>query len=286
MPEVFPGSSTLVQGSFRGSLILIGPPGTGKSIFCKQFLGNAAEGGGLAVYVCIEEPARKVRDDLALLGFDVARREKTGLLKIVELHSIISGTEAHRREIGISGWIKGHQKEEPLAEVHRALEALVVGVDRPTLVLDSLSTIFLERDEKAILKLIQDLLATLNSLDALSLFSLTLGSQDERTVNVLRSLFDGVLELKVEEIDGGTRRMLRVFSLKGVKHRADWVRFSISDKGVSIEEPLKARCAWCSEPLGNEPLSLEIGGEVMYFDRRDCLVTYRKLKSVHGDVFR
>ncbi len=286
MPEVFPGASTLVQGSFRGSLILIGPPGTGKSIFCKQFLGNAAERGSLAVYASTEESVDKVRDDLALLGFDVAQRQRTGFLKIVALRSIISGTEAHKREIGISGWIKGHQKEETLAGVRRALEASIIGVDRPTLVVDSLSTMFLERDETPVLKLVQDLLATLKSLDALSLFSLNLGSHDDRTVNVLRSLFDGVLEIKVEEIEGGTERRLRVFSLKGVNHSADWVRFSISDRGVSIEGPLKASCAWCSQPLGHEPLSLEIGGEVMYFDRRECLVTYRKLKSVHGDVFR
>ncbi len=45
-------------------------------------------------------------------------------------------------------------------------------------------------------------------------------------------------------------------------------------------------CAMCSKPVGAQPFTFEVSGEMLHFDSRDCLITYRKLKGVHGDVFR
>jgi adenylate cyclase len=52
------------------------------------------------------------------------------------------------------------------------------------------------------------------------------------------------------------------------------------------EEPLKARCAWCSKPILGESLRYETAGETMLFDSRECLTTYKKLRSVYGESFR
>lgn len=45
------------------------------------------------------------------------------------------------------------------------------------------------------------------------------------------------------------------------------------------------RCAWCAKPILVEPIEHQTLGEVMYFDTRNCLTTYRKLHSVYGDTF-
>lgn len=45
------------------------------------------------------------------------------------------------------------------------------------------------------------------------------------------------------------------------------------------------RCTWCSRLLGIEKIPYEVSGEVLYFDTKDCLVIYRKLKGVYGEMF-
>ncbi len=286
LPDVLPGSAALIQGSFRGSLILIGSPGSGKSVYCKQFLCNAVESGDSGVYFSTGESVAKVEEGMALLGFDVDRFLKSGLLHLVDLQPTVGDRPTRHKRSGISGWLRGPDDIQPSLNVEGVIEEALTGLSKPAVVLDSLTTLLLRSSESELLKLVQSLLARSKRVSAFSIFSLTSGNYSEHFVNVLRSLFDGVLELKVDESSGGLKRLLRVFSLKGTQHTTDWVRFSISDRGITIEEQLKTRCAMCSRPLGAELFTFEVSGEMLHFDSRDCLITYRKLKGVHGDIFR
>ncbi len=244
------------------------------------------EAGDPGVYASADEAVSKVEEGMALLGFDVAKLLKGWRLRIVDLQPIIAEKVGEKSQIGIKGWLRGPSRKEPLQGVSRAVEDSVIGLAKPALVLDSLTTLLLRSSEEDVLHLVQGLLARLRLVDAFSIFSITSGNYSERFGNVLRSFFDGVLELKLDESSGGLKRLLRVFSLKGAHHSLDWVRFSVSDRGMVVEEPLKARCSWCSRPIGAVPVTYEISGELLYFDTKDCLITYRKLKSVHGDIFR
>lgn len=56
------------------------------------------------------------------------------------------------------------------------------------------------------------------------------------------------------------------------------------EQGVVSAPQMK--CAWCSKPIVGEPIVYEAVGGPLRFDTRDCLTTYRKIQSVHGDAFR
>ncbi len=282
--EAFPGASALVQGPFRGSLILIGPPGSGKSIFCKQFLCGLLEAGDHGVYASTGENAGKVEEGMALLGFNTARFRSSGLLHIIDLHSIPS-EKRREKQLGISGWLKGPHGTHYALEVERAMEDAVVDLAKPGVVLDSLGTMLLHSSEAELLQLVESLLARLKLSGAFPLFSLASGNYSDQFSNTVRSLFDGVLEMKVDESSGSMRRLLRVFSLKGTPHKSDWLSFSIANEGLAMEEPLETRCALCSKPVGSQPIKYEMSGQTVYFDNRECFANYRKLKSVYGDAF-
>lgn len=280
--ENLPGSSVLIQGPFYGSLVLIGPPGSGKSVYCQQFLGGAVESGSPGVYAFTDDPLARVQEGLALLGFDVDRLAKSGGLRFLDLRSV---TEEKPDQIGIRGWLKGPSGKHPLAEVANRIEGSLANLDRPILVVDTMTTLLLRSGEEEFLRFLEALLAQLKTAAVMSLFSLTPSGHSEKATSLIRSLFDGVLELKLDESTGSMRRLLRVFSLKGTPHKSDWLSFSISNEGLTVEEPLQARCALCSRPIGIEPIKYEVSGQVMYFDSRECFTNYRKLKSVYGDTF-
>ena len=71
--------------------------------------------------------------------------------------------------------------------------------------------------------------------------------------------------------------------LKNVTAPTEVFRMSMPWEGSKAQG---ARCFWCSKPILGEPLVYETTGGKLLFDSRDCLTTYRKLQSVHGDAFR
>ena len=282
--EALPGSNVLIQGAFQGSLVLIGPPGSGKSIYCKQFLGRAVEQDNTGIYAITDSSTTRVQEGLALLGFDVDSLVKSGRLRLLDLRAVME-EKTEQKQIGIRGWLKGPSGKGPLMNVRDKIQESLAGLDHTVLVVDTMTTLLSRSNEEEFIPFLQSLLDYLKSTRVMSLFSLTLGGHSDKLTTIIRSMFDGVLELKVDESTGSMRRLLRVFSLKGTPHKSDWLSFSITNEGLAIEEPLETRCALCSKPVGSQPIKYETSGQIVYFDNRECFINYRKLKTVYGDTF-
>ena len=88
------GFDELIQGGIPSgfSLLVCGTPGTGKTIFGLEYLYRGAKDyGENGLYVSIEEPAAKLRDQGGMFGFEFANLERQGkiaFLKIpIDIHS-------------------------------------------------------------------------------------------------------------------------------------------------------------------------------------------------------
>lgn len=101
-------------------------------------------------------------------------------------------------------------------------------------VFDSVSTLAMEAGPGTGQKFLPILLARIKQSKGSGLFTLESGIHDEHFMNFLRFIFDGVLEMKMDEKGGELKRYLRVYSMKGVKHSTSWVPFKITDKGITI----------------------------------------------------
>jgi KaiC/GvpD/RAD55 family RecA-like ATPase len=80
------GLDELIEGGFlKGSAILIGGGiGTGKTIFCIQYLWEGLKKGESCVYVTLEEGEKDILSDALALGIDLKEYEKKGKFKVVE----------------------------------------------------------------------------------------------------------------------------------------------------------------------------------------------------------
>jgi KaiC/GvpD/RAD55 family RecA-like ATPase len=78
-----PGLDALIEGGFLEgkSYLVTGEPGTGKSIFCMQFLLKGLLDGAKAVYVAVDEKPADILEEAASLGWD--------LLQYVEQKSLL-----------------------------------------------------------------------------------------------------------------------------------------------------------------------------------------------------
>jgi hypothetical protein len=91
--------------------------------------------------------------------------------------------------------------------------------------------------------------------------------------------------MKVDDSDKQIKRLLRVFSLKGMRHRTSWTQFKINDEGIKLLSDTDLRCILCSKLIDWEPIVKTIDGKKLHFDSPECVDTYMKYKSVYGSSF-
>ncbi|MFH2028674.1 MAG: ATPase domain-containing protein [Nanoarchaeota archaeon] len=81
-----PGLDDLLKGGLReGSSVLVtGPPGTGKTIFALQFIIEGAKKGEPGIYITSEETVDDLREYAIGLGWPIKELEKKGLITIIQ----------------------------------------------------------------------------------------------------------------------------------------------------------------------------------------------------------
>lgn len=120
------------EGIPEGSSVIIeGGPGSGKTIFCLNILGEACKKGKKVLYMSFEEPENKLRQHMIDFGYDPHKFEEQGLLKIKRFSAldIARSVEA----------LLSEAKKELLIDLHPVLIPKDFSPD--ILILDSLSSI-------------------------------------------------------------------------------------------------------------------------------------------------
>jgi len=138
-------------------------------------------------------------------------------------------------------------------------------------------------------KFLQVIAAKNRAADSNALFLVTPEAHDQVFMSYLREIFDGTLEMKMETKKSETSeeclRLLRLFSLKGAKHRTNWTPFEITNEGINVKRETDTRCLMCSRLIEWEPHVEVIEGKEYNFDSAECASTYKRLRSLYGPSF-
>ncbi|MBW2983797.1 AAA family ATPase [Candidatus Woesearchaeota archaeon] len=80
------GLDEVLKGGMRegASVLVTGPPGSGKSILAIQFIVEGAKRGEAGIYITSEETVEDVRSYAEALGLDMKEYEKKGLITLVQ----------------------------------------------------------------------------------------------------------------------------------------------------------------------------------------------------------
>ena len=133
--------------------------------------------------------------------------------------------------------------------------------------------------EKAVETFVTDIYYLLKMFEVEAIFTLTTSSSNEYRTNRLSSIFDGILEIKLEERNQMFTRNIRLLSIKGLHHNPTWIRFDITSEGsLTFGEHLHSLvCYLCKDPIFDVP--------VMYSDlpfHSSHLDIYMKLAGAYG----
>ena len=199
------------------NLAIMGPPGVGKSTLCQELIREASKSGLKCLYVITNNPIGLVKEQLREVGVaPIARNEP---VIYVDMYS----------------WLLGERSSERF-QIDNASDVAALSVvlssaaetsgDRSFIAFDTLSTLLAYNSEELTVRFMKSHLARMKRHGNIGAYAIETGIHSASFYNEVRATFDGVLEMKLEEMDGELRRFIRVYRYRG-SHETKWFRLLI-----------------------------------------------------------
>jgi circadian clock protein KaiC len=208
-------------GFFRDSIILLsGATGTGKTLMVTQFMAAAVAAGERCLLFAFEESRDQLYRNAAAWGFDFARMERDGSLKVVNAYPHAMAMEDHLVQI-----------RDTVAEF------------RPNRVaVDSLSALERVTSVRSFREFVIGLTSFLKQQETAGLFTSTTPSLmggTSVTEKHISTLTDTIILLRYVESYGQMRRGVTVLKMRGSAHDHDIREYTIDGAGMHILGPFR-----------------------------------------------
>jgi circadian clock protein KaiC len=245
-----PGLDLLLRGGIMNgrSIIVSGVSGTGKTTFGLQFLAHGAMQGERGLLFSFEEEAGRLRAMALEFGWDLAKLEQQGFLKIV----FISQTDI-RVEENIEHMIELIAEFQPQRFVIDSFSVLLHRItDAPSQREKSFQIANLVRFANAVGVLISDIPS--GHPNQLSRFGV------EETV------MDGTIVLSTEILGLKRKRYLEVVKMRASNHITGRHRIEITTKGIEVfyRQSITIAPTDTPPPLAFEPVKTTIRGDLRH----------------------
>src|SRR5438093_1872261 len=205
-------------GALTSGVILIqGPPRSGKTSLAKSFMKIALQKDQPLLVFSTQPSVTELRS--------AAERWSS---KLEGRASVVDCFQASSTEEGVGFTLIDLHKLSGLVDKELAK------LSQPYIIFDSIDALAISGGESLALQFVLSCLRRIEASRSTGVATVTSESHDPRFENMLRTYFRGVIELKLEEVNGQLHRFLRIFSLLGTSHSTDWYPFRITEDGVRI----------------------------------------------------
>lgn len=232
------GLDSLIDGGFpEGRVVLIvGGPGTGKTILCGQFLYkgiyDSKENG---VFVSLDESKEHFMTEMKLFGWDFTKAEnerKFAFIDATRVSRVSSLKEKLYKEETKS--LRG--KQLPIDELIERIQAAIASINAKRVVLDTLAAMFFRFSEPTDRRnAVVDLIEALADMHVTSLVTTELMQFGlERHALEEEFLVHGVIMMQTLFEQGTTTRAMQVEKMRGAKVDTNLVPYSIDKNGIEV----------------------------------------------------
>jgi KaiC/GvpD/RAD55 family RecA-like ATPase len=229
------------------SVLIIGEPGTGKSILCQQFMCEALRGGRFGIYMAFDQFPDVIRGTMWSLRSKDPDHEgqKPGDLIFIDCYSPLAGVES-----------KDRYSENPQNLTGLGIllsRALDEGKGKnPVIAFDSLSTIFQKCDLKLSVEFLMSLVAKSRFYDATCIMKLNSKAFPPSLLATVTEMVDVVIETRTKETQMGIQKFIRIKKIGSTGHSTKWSRYGVDEELGLIYRELWA--GWDTPPPSVVPL--------------------------------
>jgi KaiC/GvpD/RAD55 family RecA-like ATPase len=204
-------------------LLLLAPPGSGKTLICERFAIEGLEKGERVAYVSTSASRAAVERAFQGLGL------RSGLERLFFVDCFSWRTPGKIPEA--SGNTAVVPSITDLNELTMAISTAVRKSGASRVVLDSLSDLLMYTDIQVVFKFLQLFKTEVSTAGASAVVALEYGLHEDKVNTTVNYVSDGVLEMRTTN-----ERQLRVARAKWMTHALNWTPYEIT-KEPSIEIP-------------------------------------------------
>jgi KaiC/GvpD/RAD55 family RecA-like ATPase len=244
-PSGIPGLDELLGGGFpQGrTIMIIGEPGSGKTVLSSQFLINGIEAfGENGVFVSLKDGRRNYYREMQMFGWNFSTAEKNGKFAFVDASPIKSTPS----EVKVEKLTIGKQSFS-LVSLLEVIRNSVKAIDAHRIVVDSLSMFELQyadanQRRRAVLDLIEAMAETGATALATTDFT-SIGLEPWRTledflrfsiIQFEKQLFHGVISMQTRLAARTMERIIQVEKMRGTAIDRQPRPYQITEKGIEV----------------------------------------------------
>ncbi|HHF55620.1 MAG TPA: hypothetical protein ENL42_01720 [Thermoplasmatales archaeon] len=201
----------------KSNVLVYAPPFIGREIILKRFALSGLEEGNDVLFVLTDKSFADMREEMIKLDKKYEKYEEEGRVRYIDVYSTsVELKEESKWAIFVDSPINRERIASSIIQILKEKEG-----NNHRIVFDSISTLIVYSDAKAVFRFLQVLSGICKRMNATSMFSMTRGMHEEIEVQTIKHLMDGVIELKEE----GARFQLRVQGCGEVisRHWIDYV---------------------------------------------------------------
>lgn len=192
------------------SVLIVGPPGSGKTILSQQMVYQALKRGKSSICMGSKSQIGSIVSQKKLFSWNVASYLDNNQFNVIEIKNVTDPTELN---INLAQAIKKSRK--PLSLV----------------VVDSLTVLMVGIEQGKIMKFTEGVAGKLQDQNVSLLILATPTEETKDFLTKMKSLASSVIEIRLEE-GRILRRFVRIFKFQDRKHSTQWYPFEITDNGI------------------------------------------------------
>lgn len=218
MKYPFPLFKSFIHNSvLTGNILLIGPPGIGKTLFCETNLVDCLKYGNNSLYIALESAPSEIKT--RLFEHDKNMEEKETLL-FIDGYSWLTGGSTEKYSVS---------NLSNLSDLSVKIISASTAINHNLFfIFDSISTLLIYNSENEVERFLGINMARMKHFNNIGFWILEEGIHSTRFYNVLRQRSDCVLEMRFEEKSELTR-LIRMHTFKTNEHETKWLPFHITN---------------------------------------------------------
>jgi len=212
--------------------LIVGPPGSGKSVFARQLAYELASEGGAILYLSTDRSAQEIVSRMNRQGWSTERFLTEGRFRLVDLYSWqVDGNE--RYEETPYGW---RLCPVNTVDLQRGIQIMLDRINAPGLrrvIADSLTTLTSMIGEKTAIKTVRTIGSRVREVGG-GVGTLCSAVHSESFQTEMATIFDLIIELRIDATKNALQRSFRVAKYTEGSQPDSSIPFTITDQGIEI----------------------------------------------------
>lgn len=214
-------------------VLIIGGPGTGKTILCTQFLVSGIENGETGVFVSLDERKEHFFREMSAFSWDLEKLEKAKKLIFVDASPI---RELPEEKLGT---LSVKERDFSLVNLIDRIKVARNSVGAKRISVDALASMTFKYPSLIQLRMVVlDLVEALTNMEATCF--ITTEQRETRGIHTEEYLAHGVIRLQTAQVGKDLKRSIQVVKMRDTKSDLQPHPFDITQSGIKVyaKEPL------------------------------------------------